>query len=88
MSRLAGGDWRCGISAMRRLPKLKAMALKFLWLSLLMAFSVVSASGQENKKTDDDKPADPDTGESTIEEATLGLLPNPFQKHGIKFAAT
>ncbi|WP_246801184.1 carbohydrate porin [Bradyrhizobium genosp. L] len=43
---------------------------------------------QEDKKTDDLKPADPDTGESTVEEATLGLLPNPFGKQGIKFAVT
>ena len=27
------------------------------------------------------------TGESTVEESTLGLLPNPLQKYGIKFAA-
>ena len=27
-------------------------------------------------------------GESTVEESTLGLLPNPLQKYGIKFAAT
>jgi porin len=46
------------------------------------------ACAQEDKKTDDDKPADPDTGESTVEESTLGLLPNPFDKYGIKFAAT
>lgn len=46
------------------------------------------ASAQEDKKTDEDKPADPDTGESTVEEKTLGLLPNPLQKYGIKFAAT
>ena len=46
------------------------------------------AYAQEDKKTDDDKPADPDTGESTVEEKTLGLLPNPLQKYGIKFAAT
>src|SRR6478736_893641 len=46
------------------------------------------AIAQEDKKTDDDKPADPDTGESTIEEKTLGLLPNPLQKYGVKFAAT
>jgi hypothetical protein len=39
-------------------------------------------------KTDDLKPADPDTGESTVEEATLGLLPNPFEKQGVKFAVT
>jgi hypothetical protein len=35
-----------------------------------------------------DKPADPDTGESTVEEKTLGHLPNPLQKYGVKFAAT
>ena len=34
------------------------------------------AVAQEDKKTDDDKPADPDTGESTVQEKTLGLLPN------------
>lgn len=27
-------------------------------------------------------------GESTVEESTLGLLPNPFQEYGVKFAAT
>jgi porin len=43
---------------------------------------------QAEKKTDDDKPADPDTGESTVEESTLGLLPQPLQRYGIKFAAT
>src|SRR5947209_20440111 len=48
----------------------------------------LQAQGQEDKKTDDDKPADPDTGESTFEEKTLGLLPNPLQKYGVKFAAT
>ena len=47
---------------------------------LVIAFSQ-AAIAQEDKKTDDDKPADPDTGESTIEEKTLGLLPNPFQKY-------
>jgi len=47
-----------------------------------------TAAAQEDKKTDTDKPADPDTGESTVEEKTLGLLPNPLQKYGIKFAAT
>jgi porin len=30
----------------------------------------------------------PDTGESTVEERTLGLLPNPFEKRGVKFATT
>jgi porin len=42
----------------------------------------------QEKKTDDDKPADPDTGESTVEEKTLGILPQPYQRYGVKFAAT
>jgi porin len=42
----------------------------------------------EDKKTDDDKPADADTRESTVEEKTLDLLPNPLQKYGVTFAAT
>ena len=46
------------------------------------------AVAQEDKKTDDDKPADADTGESTVQEKTLGLLPQSLQDHGIKFAAT
>ncbi|WP_354138380.1 hypothetical protein [Bradyrhizobium sp. LB11.1] len=46
-----------------------------------------TAAAREDKKTDDDKPADPDTGESTVEGKTLGLLPNPLQKYGVKFAA-
>jgi len=64
--------------------------LKISWFIalVLLAASASTAFAQEDKKTDDEKPADPDTGESTVEEATLGLLPNPFQKYGIKFAAT
>jgi porin len=60
------------------------------WLAavLLVAASAGIAFAQEDKKTDDLKPADPDTGESTVEESTLGLLPNPFEKQGIKFAVT
>ena len=56
-------------------------------LTLVTAFAG-NAFAQEDKKTDDLKPADPDTGESTVEEATLGLLPNPFEKQGVKFAVT
>jgi porin len=64
--------------------------LKITWLIalVLLVVSPGVVSAQEDKKTDDLKPADPDTGESTVEESTLGLLPNPFQKYGIKFAAT
>src|SRR3982074_3777244 len=47
-----------------------------------------AATGRETKRPADNNPADPDTGESTIEEKTLGLLPNPLQKYGVKFAAT
>jgi porin len=54
-----------------------------LWLALASL-----ALAQQDKKTDDLKPADPDTGESTVEETTLGLLPNPFEKQGVKFAIT
>src|SRR5439155_9644854 len=55
---------------------------------LLVAGLPFGAWAQEDKKTDDDKPADPDTGESTVEEKTLGILPNPLEKYGVKFAAT
>jgi porin len=60
------------------------------WLFLLLLFAGISrpAWAQEDKKTDDLKPADPDTGESTVEERTLGLLPNPLAERGIKFAVT
>jgi porin len=61
------------------------IALAILTVALLAA---TQALAQEDKKTDEDKPADPDTGESTVEEKTLGLLPNPLQRYGIKFAAT
>jgi porin len=64
--------------------------LKISWFvaAVLLASSADGARAQEDKKTDDQKPADPDTGESTVEESTLGMLPNPFQKYGVKFAAT
>ena len=60
------------------------------WLPALLAFAVSTGAtlAQEDKKTDDIKPADPDTGESTVQESTLGLLPNPLEKWGVKFAAT
>jgi len=60
------------------------------WLLALLAFAISTGAtlAQEDKKTDDVKPADPDTGESTVQESTLGLLPNPLEKWGIKFAAT
>jgi porin len=64
--------------------------LKINWFiaAVLLALSAGVAFAQQDKKTDDDEPADPDTGGSTVQESTLGLLPNPFQKYGVKFAAT
>lgn len=60
-----------------------------LFFAALISLGLTGAAlAQEDKKTDDLKPADPDTGESTVEESTLGLLPNPFEKNGVKFAVT
>src|SRR5712672_3081508 len=72
----------CALSAWVR-----SKAKKYLPILLLVALPF-AAWAQQGKKTDDDKPADPDTGESTVEEKTLGLLPNPPAQYGIKFAAT
>lgn len=58
-----------------------------LSLAFLLLFCAPAAA-QQDKKTDDLKPNDPDTGESTVQETTLGLLPNPFEKQGVKFAVT
>src|SRR3978361_1007895 len=71
-------------------PLFQGMVLKIAWstAAVFLAVSAGCAWAQQDKKTDDEKPADPDTGESTVEESTLGLLPNPFDKYGIKFAAT
>jgi porin len=57
-------------------------------IAVACCVAVTLAHAQGEKKTDDDKPADPDTGESTVEEKTLGLLPQPLQKYGVKFATT
>src|ERR1700753_2765709 len=63
-------------------------ALAILAATVFLCAACEFARAQEDKKTDDLKPADPDTGESTIQEATLGLLPNPFEKQGVKFSIT
>src|SRR6267154_1471309 len=57
------------------------------WICALASVGLwsVSALAQESNE---DQPADPDTGESTVAERTLGLLPNPYERLGIKFAAT
>lgn len=55
---------------------------------IILLFSSSALCAQEDKKTDDLKPADPDTGESTVQETTLGLMPNPFERRGVNVAVT
>src|SRR4051794_34494858 len=57
----------------------------WIWTCAFAGLCSVAAFSQE---TNEDQPADPDTGESTVAERTLGLLPNPYERLGIKFAAT
>ncbi len=64
------------------------MKIRWFIAPFLLAASAGLAWGQQDRKTDDDEPADPDTGEYTVKESTLGLLPNPLRQYGIKFAAT
>jgi porin len=57
----------------------------WIWACAFVCASSFSAVSQESNE---DQPSDPDTGESTVAERTLGLLPNPYERFGIKFAAT
>jgi porin len=57
----------------------------WIWACAFVCASSLSAGAQESNE---DQPTDPDTGESTVAERTLGLLPNPYERLGIKFAAT
>ena len=47
-----------------------------------------AASSSNEEKEEQRKPADPDTGKSTLSDETLGLLPNPFERQGVKLALT
>ena len=58
-----------------------------LSVAAAVAFAV-SASLSLAQESNEDQPPDPDTGESTVAERSLGVLPNPFTRYGIKFAAT
>lgn len=40
----------------------------------------------KKEKKEEHEPADPDTGTSTLSTETLGLLPNPYQRWGVKFS--
>src|SRR3954447_749858 len=52
------------------------------------AFAGLWSAAAFSQESNEDQPSDPDTGESTVAERTLGLLPNPYERLGIKFAAT
>jgi hypothetical protein len=85
----SGGSVVMAGESCKMLPKRWDRAMRSWLLALIVVAAFTGgAFPQEDKKTDDLKPADPDTGESTVEEATLGLLPNPFEKQGVKFAVT
>jgi len=61
------------------------------WRGLIATLLVaLSFTANAFAKDDDEeqKPVDPDTAESTLSEKTLKLLPQPFEKIGVKFAVT
>ncbi len=55
---------------------------------LAAVWGLISAPAFAQLSDDEDKPVDQDTGDSTLKERTLGALPNPLERWGIKFAAT
>jgi porin len=63
-----------------------AQFLKVGLLAVAVCLSTSAAFAQLSY--DEDKPVDEDTGESTVKERTLGILPNPLERWGVKFAAT
>ena len=42
----------------------------------------------KKEKQEEHEPIDPDTGSSTLSGETLGVLPNPWEKKGVKFTLT
>src|SRR5690349_24450792 len=52
------------------------------------AAAAPAKSKAAEEKEEEHKPADPDTGKSTLSHDTLGLLPNPFEDKGVKFSAS
>lgn len=42
----------------------------------------------KKEKQEEHEPIDPDTGTSTLSGETLGILPNPFERKGVKFTLT
>ena len=58
------------------------MRIFFVALLMWLIAAAAAFAQEEDKKTDDLKPADPDTGESTVEESTLGLSAQPLREEG------
>jgi porin len=61
---------------------------KAVFATAFVLSAVLSTTAIAQFADDEDKPADEDTGDSTVDERTLGILPNPLERWGVKFAAT
>ena len=61
---------------------------QFTLIGMLGAALCLSSAAFAQLADDEDKPVDEDTGDSTVKERTLGILPNPLERWGVKFAAT
>src|SRR5947209_7969093 len=59
-----------------------------VWIATALVALTLAAGAYAKDPDEDQKPADPDTAESTLSEKTLKLLPQPFEKQGVKFAVT
>ena len=57
-------------------------------LALLCVLAIFAPAHAHAAEDEESKPADPDTGKSTISDETLGLLPNPLERQGVRLALT
>jgi porin len=71
-----------------RIARSTRTAAAVFGLLLGIATATAFAQSASEDKDEERKPADPDTGKSTLSDETLGLLPNPFEKDGVKLALT
>jgi porin len=66
------------------MPKRLRLFVAVVWF----AVTIASAQGADDDKEEQRKPADPDTGKTTTSNETLGLLPNPLERQGVRLALT